>query len=79
MDIYNSTYEFLKHTFKSVKTIRNPRHTVTDRWGPLVSRTHPSVTPEHRRCSIQRYLTSGEIIGDDGDTYMFPTSSHVDR
>ena len=52
---------------------------MTDRWGPLVSRTHPSATLEQRRCSDQRYLVDSEITGDDGDTYVFPTSSCVDR
>ena len=47
--------------------------------GPAVSRTHTSVTLEQRRCFSQRYLTSGEITGDDCDTNMFLSSSHVDR
>ena len=77
MDIYNSTYEFLKHAFKSTKTIRNPRHTVTDKWGPLVSRTHALAIQKQRRCSSQPFLAIGEITGDDGDTNVFPTPSHV--
>ena len=77
LDVYNSTYEFLKHTFKSMKTITNPRHTVTNRWGPLVSRTHASAIQKQRRCSGQPYLAGDEITGDDGDTIMFPTPSRV--
>ena len=79
MDIYNSTYEFLKHAFKFVKTNKNSKNTQTARWGPQVSRTHASVIPEQGRCSVQPYLASGEITSDDGDTYVLPTSSHVDR
>ena len=72
MDIYNSTYEFLKHAFKSVKTNKKSKNTQrpTDgaRW---------SVTPGQGRRSGQPYLTGGEITGDEGDTNMFPTTSHV--
>ena len=50
---------------------------VTDRWGPLVSRTHASATPEQRRCSGQCYIIGSEIIGDDGDTNMFPVIPHT--
>ena len=72
MDIYNSTYEFWKHAFKSVKTNKKSKNAqrLTDgaRW---------SVTPGQGRHSGQPYLTSGEITGDEGDTNMFPTSGHV--
>ena len=59
------------------KQIRKPNKTQTDGWGPLVSWTHTSVTPEQRRCSGQPYLTGGEITGDDYDINVFPSSSHV--
>ena len=45
---------------------------VTDRWGPLVSRTHTTVIQKQRRCSGQPYLTDGKITCDDGDTKVFP-------
>ena len=75
LDIYNSTYEFLKHAFKSVKTNKKSKNTQTNRWGPLVSRTHTSATLEQRRCFVQLYLTGGEITGDDSDTNVFPMIS----
>ena len=72
-DIYNSTYEFLKHAFKSVKTIRNQR---TQR---LTDGAYWSMIPgQGRRCS-QPYLAADKITGNEGDTNMFPSSSHVDR
>ena len=37
-----------------------------------------SATPEQRRCSNQRYLTDGEITGDDDNTYVLGSSTHVD-
>ena len=78
MDIYNSTYEFLKHAFKYVKTIRKSITTQTDRWGPLGIRTHASATPpEQRRFFGQRYLTGGEITGDNGDTNVLPVISRT--
>ena len=52
---------------------------MTDRWGPLVSRTHTSVTPEQRRCSGKPYLDGDEITDDDCDTNMFLSSSRIDR
>ena len=44
----------------------------TDRWGPLVSGTQMSVTPEQGRCSSQRYLTGGKITSDYDDTNVLP-------
>ena len=79
MDIYNSTYDFLKHAIKYVKTNKKSKNTQTDRWGSVDSRTHTSVTREQSRCSGHLYLIGGEITSDDGDTYVLPTSSHVDR
>ena len=75
LDTPSSRYEFLKHAFKSMKTNKKSIATQTDRWGTLVSRTHVSVILEQRRCSDQRYLTSGEITGDDSDTNVFPVIS----
>ena len=40
LDTPNSRYEFLKLLFESVKNKKIKANTVTDRWGPLVSRTH---------------------------------------
>ena len=40
-----SRYEFLNLVFKSVKNKKIKANTVTDRWGPPVSRTHTSATP----------------------------------
>ena len=42
LDTPSLRYEFLKHAFKSVKTNKKSITTQTDRWGPLVSRTHAS-------------------------------------
>ena len=77
LDTPSSRYEFLKHAFKSVKTIKKSITTQTYRWGPLVSRTQVSAIPEQRRCFDQRYLTSSEITGDDSDTNVFPVISHT--
>ena len=72
IDIYNSTYEFLKHAFKSMKTNKKSKNAqrLTDgaRW---------SVILRQGRRSSQPYLTGGKITGDDGDTNMFPSSSRV--
>ena len=72
MDIYNSTYEFLKYAFKYVKTNKKSKNTqrLTDgaRW---------SVISRQGRHSGQPYLASGGITDDDGDTNMFPPSSYV--
>ena len=57
---------------KKIKT-----NIVTDRWGPLVSRTHASAIQKQRRCSGQPYLAGGEITGDDDDTNVFPTTSCI--
>ena len=67
LDIYNSTYEFLKHAFKSVK--RNKKLKNTQR---LTDGARWSVIPRHGRRSGQPYLA-----GDKGDTNMFPSSSRV--
>ena len=72
LDPPSSRYKFLKHAFKSMKTNKKSITTQTDRWGPLVSRTHVSAIPEQRRCSGQCYLADGEITGDDSDTNVFP-------
>ena len=44
-DTPSSRYEFLKLVFKSVKNKKIKTNTVTDGWGPLVSRTQASATP----------------------------------
>ena len=72
LDTPSSRYEFLKLVLKSMKNKKININTQTDRWGPLVSRTHASAIQKQRRCSGQPYLTSGEITGDDGDTKVFP-------
>ena len=79
LDTPSSRYEFLKHAFKYMKTNKKSITTQTDRWGPLVNRTHTSVTPEQRRCFNQPYLASNEITGDNCDTNVFLSSNHVDR
>ena len=77
LDTPSYRYEFEKHAFKSMKTNKKSITTQTNRWGPLVSRTHMSAIPEQRRCSGQCYLTDGEITGNDSDTNMFPMISRT--
>ena len=77
LDTPSSRYEFLKLVLKSMKNKKIKINTQTDRWGPLVSRTHASAIQKQRRYSGQAYVTGGEITGDDSDTNVFPTTSHV--
>ena len=77
LDTPRSRYGFLKFVFKSIKNKKIKTNTQTDRWGPLVSMTHASVTPGKGRRSDQPYLTDGKITDDEGDTSMFPSSSRV--
>ena len=77
LDTRSPRYEFLKLVFKFVKNKKIKTSTQTDKWGPLISRTHASVTLEQGRCFGQPYLTGGEINGDDGDTNVFPTTRRV--
>ena len=72
LDTRSPRYEFLKLVFKFVKNKKIKTSTQTDKWGPLVNRTHASVTPGSGRRSAQPYLTS-----DDGDTNVFPTTRRV--
>ena len=77
LDTPSSRYEFLKLAFKSVKKKKNQYNTVTDRWGPLVSRTHAPVTRNKGSILAIQNLAGGEITSDDDDTIVFLTTSRV--